>query len=710
MRRLQIKFPSQIRISGWDFGSSARAMNQAGGVISTQADLRKVRNSTTERKSMSTKTTIKRVALVAVAALGLGMLSTAPSQAYTSGYSLTVDANDSVSVGDTATATITQTFYASSLHDSITVNATLNSNAQNWSGGGVNLTVSDSTTSATTNSGAGANRPTIAWGNNSYSGTDAAGRAGNNQSLANGTLGYANDSATVSSTAASRYVTVTYTATLYKALAAGTYTVSFNSSAYTAGSASGGVVSLGATTWTVTVTAPSTTANGSSWSTIRAGEIGIGELTTTDSTVVASKTASTTDTTAEATIYVYERNQAGTSGANAASESFTVSVSGPAYISTDASARGTSTQSATFAYTGDATAIYVWANGTSGVATFTITTAGGVKIGTETVTFYGAVTALAIATDPAPLSIARAGGYDTTLFYVTAKDANGVAVSGQSFATTLTSASTVISSASIGSYDTDYSAYPVTVTSPQGSVSGGTSTLTIRLDDPATTAAAATDGVYLTVTKAVTLGGSVATEVITLDKSSYEPGEGMVITITAKDSSGNPVWDGAASPALSATKNVGGTMLAASTFAGGKKDTITRDTDGTVITTNTVFAPAAEGNFTITRTTASTSVTTTNATASVVGSTATVDAANAATDAANEATDAANAATDAANAAAEAADAATAAAQDAQAAAQDAQASVAALATQVASLIAGIKAQLTSLTNLVIKIQKKVKA
>jgi len=72
-------------------------------------------------------------------------------------------------------------------------------------------------------------------------------------------------------------------------------------------------------------------------------------------------------------------------------------------------------------------------------------------------------------------------------------------------------------------------------------------------------------------------------------------------------------------------------------------------------------------------------------------------------DAANEATDAANAATDAANAAAEAADAATAAAQDAQAA-------VAALATQVASLIAGIKAQITALTNLVIKIQTKVKA
>jgi hypothetical protein len=78
-------------------------------------------------------------------------------------------------------------------------------------------------------------------------------------------------------------------------------------------------------------------------------------------------------------------------------------------------------------------------------------------------------------------------------------------------------------------------------------------------------------------------------------------------------------------------------------------------------------------------------------------------AATAAADAAAEATDAANAATDAANAAAEAADAATAAAQDAADA-------VAALSTQVSALISGLKSQLTALTNLVIKIQKKVKA
>ena len=92
-----------------------------------------------------------------------------------------------------------------------------------------------------------------------------------------------------------------------------------------------------------------------------------------------------------------------------------------------------------------------------------------------------------------------------------------------------------------------------------------------------------------------------------------------------------------------------------------------------------------------------------SASAAVEGANAVADSASAAADAAAEATDAANAATDAANAAAEAADAATAAAQDAADA-------VAALSTQVSEMVADLKRQITALTNLVIKIQKKVRA
>ncbi|MFM6842134.1 MAG: hypothetical protein ACKOVI_06980, partial [Candidatus Planktophila sp.] len=63
--QLTIKFLHRVRIHGGEFDSSARAMNRVEGSNSLQADLRKCRGSTCERKQMST--TIKRVALVAVA-------------------------------------------------------------------------------------------------------------------------------------------------------------------------------------------------------------------------------------------------------------------------------------------------------------------------------------------------------------------------------------------------------------------------------------------------------------------------------------------------------------------------------------------------------------------------------------------------------------------------------------------------------------------
>jgi hypothetical protein len=59
-------------------------------VYPLQADLRIVRRSTIERKQMSTKTTFKRIALVAVAALGFGVLSTVPSSATVAGATVTV--------------------------------------------------------------------------------------------------------------------------------------------------------------------------------------------------------------------------------------------------------------------------------------------------------------------------------------------------------------------------------------------------------------------------------------------------------------------------------------------------------------------------------------------------------------------------------------------------------------------------------------------
>ena len=69
-------------------------------------------------------TTIKRVALVAVAALGLGVLTVAPSQAAHLGDTLTLTpVTSAITTGDTATATVNSSFLGVAAGDSITVNA-----------------------------------------------------------------------------------------------------------------------------------------------------------------------------------------------------------------------------------------------------------------------------------------------------------------------------------------------------------------------------------------------------------------------------------------------------------------------------------------------------------------------------------------------------------------------------------------------------------
>jgi len=191
-------------------------------------------------------------------------------------------------------------------------------------------------------------------------------------------------------------------------------------------------------------------------------------------------------------------------------------------------------------------------------------------------------------------------------------------------------------------------------------------------------------------------------------------GSGVPVTVAVTDRYGNPV----SGVALNVVASGVGSFM-----GGAITNSFTTDASGSyTFLANTVVSDGGVAKFTATTGTSgsfsdaagyvgATEVDATlaagNKSASVeitfaAGSSAT-DVAQAATDAAAEATDAANAATDAANAAAEAADAATAAAQDAADA-------VAALSTQVSEMVSALKKQITALTNLVIKIQKKVKA
>jgi hypothetical protein len=196
--------------------------------------------------------------------------------------------------------------------------------------------------------------------------------------------------------------------------------------------------------------------------------------------------------------------------------------------------------------------------------------------------------------------------------------------------------------------------------------SGAKATLTISTANPADL----TGATFLTATYAVSVGSTtIATEAITTDSASYSAGSPMVVTVSAKDASGNPVADGTASPALVANKALGTTAaaLAADFYVGGSA------ANATSTTTSTLFAPSLGGDFTITGTSG-------NAAASKITATATVESdstASLALDAANAATDAANNAYDEA--------------QNATQAASDALAAVTALAAQVKTLIASVK-------------------
>jgi hypothetical protein len=597
---------------------------------------------------MSTKTTFKRIALVAVAALGLGVLSVAPSLATSRLDNISVTAGTvSVTQGETATATVSATVIFGATTDSLTVtasNVTKPSTATTTPD--ARFSVTDSTTSTIITLSGQQAAPTVMQVNPVVTGPQVA--------------NYKFNLITTASTTAGDYKYVFYTT-----------------------SGTGAEVAV-PQYLTFTVKSSDKLAAGATTSTMAAGSTHV-NTENIDSTVVAPKSATAAQA---ANILVREKN--GTSTAN---ESFTAVVSGPAYVTSGASPAGTrGTGSGITVKNGDY--VQVFSTGTAGTAKITLTSISGLVLGTETVVFYGDVTKIA-QTQPIVKTVARSGGFSTTgAFTISATDVNGSPVVGLTVTGT-SSNSNVISSVTVTEDTTSPGDYLVDYSSSASSKSGDTATITFKTVDPAVTTTTA----YLTTTANVSVGGKVAKEVITLDKASYVAGEQMIITVTATDASGNPVYDGAAAPALTSNVAIQGLDKIATAYNAGKADTQARSAvTGAVSNAYRAYAPANAGNFVIKATSGNTA-------GDVITVTGTVSnqSVDAATDAANEATDAANAATDAALAAADAADAATAAAMDASDA-------VAALSATVATLVASLKAQITSLTNLVIKIQKKVKA
>jgi hypothetical protein len=234
-------------------------------------------------------------------------------------------------------------------------------------------------------------------------------------------------------------------------------------------------------------------------------------------------------------------------------------------------------------------------------------------------------------------------------------------------------------------------------------VKAGTANITV------TSNASSTDTTGVSSAKVAVRVGTLtpASVAVAFDKTTYAPGEKALITLTVKDADGNNVPSGVYTGIL----KTGG--LVSSYALGSTSDTMT-DTalryvvDG--VQTYTVFMPLNSTTVTVTGTTGSTTaaanagLATANQAKAISVAASTVNTVSDAAQAAAESAEAAaNDATDAAITAGEAAEAASALAQEAVDA-------VAELSASVTKLTSALKAQITTLTNLVIKIQKKVKA
>ena len=553
---------------------------------------------------MSTKTTFKRIALVAVAALGFGTLSVAPSNAYdveasfrTLSWAATPSATGTTAVewsavlkvngscGEVGAGPANVFATTTAQIDSAPIGSNLLGNSVTWSTG----------------------TPTGYTNTNATAAVAAFSGAGTGYRYATQVTCSSNTSALVG------YSTVKFTPDKV-----GTYTIVLLSLGAT----------TGALTHTITVTAP----------TVKSIKAYLNTDTTTATTADASSLsyAAASSVTAKGALVVqqYSTTDTTTAATTAIAEAVTVSISKGLVSKTNDFFAGAKSVTTAAGATNGRSEYYVFANGEVGSATLTVTV--GALTSTKTITFQGVAATLSAAlTAGQPTFIAPLG---TTTVTVTAKDSAGNAAVALP-TMTVTSATTTVATATIA-------AGVVTITG----VAAGTSVITIA--DSATTAPA-TSATY-TVTVAPAASATLPT--ITFDKTEYMAGELMTITIAAQAA------DNASFVAFTGLPTVSVNVITTTNpFSGGNTGTVAL-VGGKA--TWKAYAPITPGPVVIT----ATSSTGSSVTAAAVTATATVlsdGVAQAAVDAAAEAIDAANAATDAANAAAEAADAATAAAQDA---------------------------------------------
>jgi protocatechuate 3,4-dioxygenase beta subunit len=659
-----------IRISRGERDASARATH-------LKAASKKYLETTIERKQMSTTTNFKRIALVAVAALGLGVLSSVPSQATINADSVTLSsATAAQTTAETYTATsaiVTVDFFGAA-GDSMTLTAALTKAPA----GSVALPILRlvETSSAIIDSVvllSGTGTLSQAW-----NGTNSAADGLNN--VKDSSVVVANRSIRIGALSSTARTTAKYAVYLVTPgtntntaapTVVGAYEVKLTPAAIGVGPL------VGATAQTLTINVTAAEAQSTSLSATNT-KIWMQETTTRadlavqDSTVVARATASTSAVAPDAigaevaNIWINGRNAANIAFNRLESVTATISGAGILGATTNNNITAASPTGRSILVNPNNDYVVVFSDGTSGAATVTFTgSTSGTVLGTKTVTFSGvtvaSMAAPTIAATDSKVIEAAAGTYKTTTVSVKALDAAGNLVAGLTPGTSGTvdffafSSDTAVATVAYSTYSAT-TGYAFTVTG----VAAGSATISFGNASSLVASTIKSTGI------AVRVGTALPSNVtVTTDKATYAPGEKMTVTVTILDLAGNAlVGRDTYANIFSATGIVPSASLSGT-------NTLPNATNGTAVasysnTTNTktyeVFAPVTGGPLTLTWT-GGTALATANQVAKTVTVTVT----------------------------------------DSGAAAL---AAVTALATTVASL----RTLIVTLTNLVLKIQKKVRA
>ena len=608
---------------------------------------------------MSTKTNFKRIALVAVAALGLGVLSSVPSQAVLSSATVTVtNGTGSLTKSDSTTAAaINVKAFADAAYDSITI--TLGS-ITTPAGADIkgNLMPVD-TSGATTKVSAlvlGTVAPMTSYGLSDADTVTTTGAAAGTISVVKGGATIA---ATDSGTAANAYLALTVRAFLdsQTARTTGTYTGSVVVKFYESGALVSTKTQVKDFTITITAAASATLVADASQSTavLSGGTTAATRSDAADSTTVS---LAATAGTQGAVVRVWLKNYAG----NAAQESLTVTTDRGNVAALAGGSSGTQGKSLVMVYN-TATDLAngykdvgIYGDGTAGAATITIKSTS-VTFANKSVTFYA--TSVASIAKPTVLTTVIGASASSTNLLAVAKDSNGN-IAGSAVTLYAYSSDTTLASdnGSSCSFNATLAGHVCSVTG----VKAGSPTFIVRDKSTvalSTVSSVASDAIRISV-------ATPATVKIAFNKATYAPNEKATITVSVLDSAGLSV----AANTFANTFATGG--ITANVSFGNGSDTLTNvsvttatDVTESIVTpvkTYTVYMPASGGTVTLT----------------AKGGASMAAAGQVAVTATATITD---------NAAA-------------------ALAQVTALATTVASL----RTLITTLTNLVLKIQKKVKA